>query len=395
MRKRIIFYLKNSNFFSQVYFWLGTFGINLLKLVTRPEPKTALFVSYGGKQCSDSPYAVYTKMKNDRRFADWKLIWAFVDPDAFDQVANKVRIDSLAYFKVCLQARVWVTNSGIKRYLSFRAKKNIFINTWHGIPLKKIGIDEVGVHKSKVFARKWFEFKQADINLCHADYDFEILKHVFNASADSFYHFGLPRNDLLYAKKEDTEFQNKIREKLNIPVGKKVILYAPTVRGEQVTNEKDNMFINPFNFELWQKKFPEVVILFRAHYFVTKQVNTDYSNVIDVTSYPDIDELYLIADMLISDYSSVFFDYSILDRPMFCYGYDLDRYEKYQGLYMDPRKVLPHFAANEAELLDQIQKVGFQNKDLKTTKFREKYLGKSSGHASEAVINEIITRIES
>jgi CDP-glycerol glycerophosphotransferase len=392
MRRRIVFYLKNSNFFSELYFLVGTFLVNLLKLFVKPDPKLALFVSYGGKKCNDSPYAIYQAMKADSRFKDWKLVWAFIEPEE-QSVQNKVKIDSPSYFKTCLAARVWVTNSGIKRYLNFSGKHTFFVNTWHGIPLKKIGIDEEGVKKSRVFARKWFEFKMANINLFHAEYDLKVLEHVFNAPRSSFYPFGLPRNDQLFRNRDNDELKADIKRKLNISSDKKVVLYAPTVRGEQVTGDKDNVFRNPFHFEEWQKKFPNLVILFRAHYFVNESENTNYPNVINVTDYPSIEELYLISEFLISDYSSVFFDYSILERPMFCYAYDLEAYKKYQGLYLSPEMILPHVAYNEVELLTQINQYAFEDDDRTSVDFRNKFLGKTEGHATEKVIDKIYSEI--
>lgn len=389
MRKKITYYLKNSNLFSELYFVIGTILVNILRFFVKADDKLVLFVSYGGKQISDSPYALFEKMKNDPFFEDWKLVWAVVNPEKYEKNFEIVKIDSYQYFKTCLTARIWITNSGIKRYLSFSGKRNLFVNTWHGIPLKNIGVDELGVKKSKVFARKWYEFSKADMNLYHSDYDLKILSHVFNAPKNTFYKFGLPRNDRLYSLKNDVNFRMKIREKLGIPEDKKVILYAPTVRGEQVSKEKDNVFTNPFNLKKWQLELQEYIVLFRAHYFVTDRSNTKYANVIDVTEYPSIDDLYLASDMVVSDYSSVFFDYSILERPMFCYAYDLDQYKKYQGLYLNPKDVLPHFAEDEDSLINLIQEFGNLKIDPRTQDFKQKFVPKQTGDSASQVIAEL------
>lgn len=393
MRQKVSFYLKNSNFFSELYFVLGTILVNFLKIFVKTNKKSMLFVSYGGKQMSDSPLAVYNKVKNDPRFHDWKLTWAFIEPDKFKQVPNRVKIDSIEYFYNCLSVRVWITNSGIKRYLNFQGKNTFFVNTWHGIPLKKIGSDEKGVKKSKIFARKWHEFSTADINLYHSDYDFKILQHVFNAPESSFFEFGLPRNDMLFDYANDTLYRENIKKKLNIPSDKKVVLYAPTVRGEKVTKSKGNVFDSPIDFERWAKELPNYVILFRAHYFVTKTNDMNFNNVIDVTNYPNIDDLYLASDSLISDYSSVFFDYSILKRPMFCFAYDLEDYEKYQGLYEMPKSIIAHFSTTEEELIDQIRNYGQLEVDNSTVAFKEKFLGHTGGRAAEKVVDEIYSNI--
>lgn len=393
MRKKIVFYLKNSNLISELYFIIGTILVNFLKLFVRAQSKTALFVSYGGKKMNDSPYAIYEAMKHDKRFSDWKLVWAFIDPQSFE-IKNKVKIDSFSYFKMCLTARVWVTNSGIKRYLNFSGKNTYFINTWHGIPLKKIGIDEIGVKKSRIFARKWFEFKNADMNLYHSNYDFAILKHVFDAEKSTFFNYGLPRNDVLYANYDNKALKQSIKKKLGIADDKKVILYAPTVRGNQLARSKQNVFKNPFNFDRWKIEFPNCVILFRAHYYVDEEENTDFDNVIDVTNYKSIEDLYLVADALISDYSSVFFDYSILGRPMFCYAYDLKDYSAYQGLYLNPSEILSNVSKTENELIQQIKENGLVQNDKSSIAFRNKFIGLDKGNAANKILDQVIKNVE-
>lgn len=138
MRNKIKYYLQNSEFISLLYYYIGSLVVNIISLFVKPKEKTVLFVSFGGRQYSDSPKAIFEWMRNDPRFKDWEFTWAFIKPNNYQiDGAKKVKIDSLSYFITAIKSRVWVTNSGIKRYLNFHGKNTLFINTWHGTPIKK------------------------------------------------------------------------------------------------------------------------------------------------------------------------------------------------------------------------------------------------------------------
>jgi CDP-glycerol glycerophosphotransferase len=200
---------------------------------------------------------------------------------------------------------------------------------------------------------------------------------------------GLPRNDELYHNKYDID---NIKKKLNIPKDKKVILYAPTVRGNNVDEDFRNFINPPIDFNNWKRILGEYVILFRAHYFVDKideikGINLD--NVINVTSYENLNELMVVSDLLISDYSSIFFDYAILEKPMFCFAYDYDEYIKYQGLYLDINKEIPNgIIRTEKELLYMIKNLDYSEQVKKTIQFKKKYLS-GNGKATQQVVDYI------
>lgn len=392
MRKKIISLIKNSDLMADIYYFIRMALILVLRLFCKQDPKLALFVSYGGKNASDSPKVIYDAMKEDSRFKDWTFVWGAINPEKFPNLQT-VKMDSVAYFKTCLRAKVWITNSGITRYLDFKPKGNIFINTWHGIPMKKIGIDEVGVKKSKLFARKWFEFSKADVNLVCSQYDKGILKRVFRATDDSLKVWGLPRDDRLF-KPLNCDEQEQIRNKLKIPSDKKVILYAPTVRGDQVSSNGKNYFNNQLDLHYWQEELSDYIILYRAHYYVDKIDSFDlYDNVIDVSHYDNLNDLMLISDLLISDYSSIVFDYSILERPIILYTYDLEEYSKYQGLYFDPRKYF-NTCMTEKELVHSIRSIDYESQCSRSRKIKQEFYYDDKGNSTEKVLNYIYHNVK-
>jgi len=136
--------------------------------------------------------------------------------------------------------------------------------------------------------------------------------------------YGYPRDDTLYQTSPETI--EKLKEKLKLPKNKKIILYAPTWRDDQYELGKGYTFDSKMDFTLLKEHLSDnYIILFRAHYFVADNFNFEiYKNFIyDVSKIEDINELYLVSDMLITDYSSVFFDYANLNRPILFYMYDL------------------------------------------------------------------------
>lgn len=386
MRKKIIAMLKNNNLCANLYYLLRMGLIMILRLFCRQDPHLALFVSYGGKNMSDSPYEVYQAMKQDPRFCDWTLVWGVIHPQNFKGI-DTVKMDSINYFKTCLKAKVWVTNSGIMRYLDFKPKKNLFINTWHGIPMKKIGIDEIGVKKSKLFAQKWFEFSKADVNLVCSDYDKKVLGHVFNAQPESLKEWGLPRDDELF--NVDYQSIHRIKAQLNIPEDKKIILYAPTVRGNQVTRGGKNYGTDAIDPKKWYQELEDYIILYRAHYYVdTIPEYKQHQNIIDVSQYNDLDALMMISDILISDYSSIVFDYSILERPIYLYTYDLDDYKKYQGLYFNPNEYF-NVCMTENDLIEEIKSLNWECQCSKTRQIKQHFYSNQNGDATKKVVDYI------
>ena len=170
---------------------------------------------------------------------------------------------------------------------------------------------------------------------------------------------------------------------------KKIILYAPTYRDE--SNPK---LVCAMNFDKWQEILgEEYVILFRAHPIIAGMMNLRSNNFVrDVSDYPYNTDLMAVSDMLISDYSGIFFEYGVQNKPMFCYAYDYEEYTKSRKLYFDIRKEIPGGLMNEDELINYI-KNGNRDEIMKqTTTFRNKYIT-VYGDATESCLNIIANAI--
>src|SRR5699024_8930863 len=195
-----------------------------------------------------------------------------------------------------------------------------------------------------------FKYK-FDVMIAQGEYDKNIFKSAFNLSDDQILNIGIPRNDVLITS--DLTIQRKVRNKLNIPANKKVILYAPTYRDGQAFTMNEII-----NVKKWKKTLgDEYVLLFRSHSAVIKRLNIeeDKDFLFDVSDYQELNDLMIASDMLISDYSSIFFDYSLLGKPIYCYAEDYEDYIAERSVYFDIRKELPGGSCDEDELLNLIQ----------------------------------------
>ena len=374
--------------------------------------KTIIFESFMARRYADSPRAIYEYMLSDPKYKDYNFLWSF---RAQDMEANLwlndnprtrvIQFGNEEYYKLCATAGYWVTNSRMVDSIDIR-EGQVYVQCWHGTPLKRLGFDIEVKGDNSQFSKEV---------LC-AHYKVDALKYTYMLSPSRFctekftsafalkdvgrediiIEEGYPRNDFL--KTYTDEDVARVRKELGIPAGKKVILYAPTWRDNQhdaVTG--GYTFENPVDFDKLRRKFGnEYVILFRPHYFIANQFDfAKYEGwVHNAANYPEINDLYIISDMLITDYSSVFFDYSILDRPIIFYMYDLKYYQDVvRGFYISLDELPGPIVETEPDLIEKIETVNLWSNtnayDRKYQKFSEKFTYLDDGHAAERVVKRI------
>lgn len=366
-----------------------SFAINVLKLFVKPDSKLILFNSFAGRRYDDSPKEIFECIKSDNRFEDYKLVWAFHNPQLFRvEGAQVIKTDGFKYFTTALKARVWITNSSVERGLNFKGKNTFYLNTWHGTPLKKMGSDIADNNTS-------FDTKsdnKFDAMNAQSRFEADIFSRVFQIPRDRFLEVGLPRNDRLcnYTQEEMWE----IREKLDIPLNKKVILYCPTFREYEKDENNGCVLAPPMNLKYWEETLGDnYVLLFRAHYEVAKVMDIEENNFVhNKTDYPSLNELMIVTDILISDYSSVFFDFSVMDKVMLHFTYDFDKYCSLRGMYFDIRNYISG-ASKEEDLVEYIQNIDCEKEIDKTRSFRSKFVN-YSGKATEQTVEYLARKLE-
>lgn len=377
MHDKIAWLIKHILFIQWIYQKVMSLVFRVMGLFISVDDKLVLLSSYGGDQYSDSPKVLFEAMKADPRFTGYRYVWAFGNPEKFDVPgAEKVKIDTLSYFKTALRAKVWITNVNIERGLHFKKKSQIYLNTWHGTGPKKGG--------NAVKGRKDYDFSYVDIVCVDGKYARDEMVNWFNARDEHLLYGGRPREDELFTFNHDDT--KRVRSALKIPNDKKVILYMPTWR------EYGNLELNT---ELWEKELSaEYVMLVRAHHFAKKGISVSGDRFwIDVSSYPDVNDLYWISDVLISDYSSAFFDFGLLGKPMVCFGYDYEKYEAGNGFLMDLKNEFPSgVKRTEEDVIEFIRSMDYQDESNRCKSYVDGYVS-HPGNATQMCIDKICEKL--
>ncbi|KRG15784.1 CDP-glycerol:glycerophosphate glycerophosphotransferase [Virgibacillus soli] len=365
-----------------------------------PPKKLIIFESFHGKQFSDNPRAIYEYMV-EQNF-DYEMYWS-IDKRYVEQFRHEKNIKCLKRFSLkwlikMARAQYWIVNSRLPLWVP-KPKKTIYVQTWHGTPLKKLGLDIKAVHMPGTTTEKYkqnftLEATKWDYLVSPNSYSTTIFTRAFNYF-NKILETGYPRNDFLINCNPKETF--RIKERVGVPLEKKIILYAPTWRDDQFYNKGKYKFDLQLDLEKLRKELGDsYFLILRLHYLVAE--NLDLSGredfVKDLSNHEDIRELYVIADMLVTDYSSVFFDYANLKRPMLFYVYDIEEYrDKLRGFYFDFERQAPgplvkctNDLINEIKLLE---KNGYSLSET-TKEFNERFCSLEDGHASERVVNEIL-----
>ena len=392
MKKRIKAIVKNSSLIYSIYYYLGSAVLRMLGLFIKTDKNLILFVSYGGKKYDDSPRVVYEYLMEHPISTKHKYVWAFTDPEQYTGVSNKVKIDTLKYYIIALKAGYWITNSSASRGLNFRKATTKNIMFQHGMTaIKKNGTDmEVkrGIHR-KHYIEKF------DAIFIEGKFETEILTRAMSQDKNAFFVTGLPRNDSLV--NVNTEKVLCIKQKLNIPMDKKVILYAPTYRDQNLDIKRNNYLPIPFDLQALRAELgQEYILIITAHYEVSQFSGTlpESRFVFNAFGYPVINDLLIIADILISDYSNIVFDYSILERPIFCFGYDYEEFLKQRGFYSDLETMFSKgVLRTQDELVNAIKTMNYcQECEFTKRNIKEKYL-KAYGNAAEKAVKIIFNEL--
>lgn len=376
MRQRLIYIIKHNAAIHTIYRVVMSFVFRVMGLFVKTDDNLILFVSFMGMNFNDSPKAIYDYMKVQPKYSGYKSIWAFAAPTMFPGLET-VKIDTLAYFKTAMRAKYWITNTDIERDLRFKKRCQRYLNTWHGVALKYIGNDATG--------RNDFNFDTVDHLCVCGNYDEKVYKSAFHAKESSYLKCGLPRNEELWNITDGRKTQ--LRTKLGIPDDKKVILYAPTWR-ESTDGGKSFEIKPPIHFDEWKKQLgDEYIVLFRAHHRTTKVLGVQYDDFVrEASSYPAVNDLMIAADILITDYSAIAFDYSILCRPIFCYAYDYDTYLEERGTYFKIDEKYPNKSCRtEDELLARIKDIDYKAESQNTKRFRDEFIQYGIGATESCV----------
>lgn len=360
------------------------------------DKNTIVFEAGQGKQFADSPRAIHEELikQGDTR----RKVWIYNKRlPVTDDHTTVVKRHSPAFFWYLATAKYWVNNHNFPNYIH-RRKGGLFIQTWHGTPLKRMFLDQDNfygrdpgyIDRVKEASAQW------NALVSPSPYATAAMKSAYGYDGPA-YELGYPRNDVLRGP-HTQEARAAVRHRLSISADKTVVLYAPTFRDDQPTSRGRFAFDWPFDPSSFVERFgDDVVLLVRTHFLVNTTLPIPDSlktNIIDVGDYPDIQDLFLASDMLVTDYSSSFFDYSVLERPIIFFAYDLENYrDNLRGFYLDYDRDLPGpTVETPEELFDSIEKASSIT-DADRTRLREfanLYAPNDDGHASARVIDRLL-----
>ena len=267
------------------------------------------------------------------------------------------------------------------------------IQTWHAAgAFKKIGYSVV----DKEFGASPELVKLVRI---HSNYDYCLMgsaesvpfyAEAFGIPAERFVTIGIPRDDVFADAERSARVREQVRARYRLPDDRLVVLYAPTFRGRR---RSEASAPTDLDLRLLKKRCADrYVVLLRLHPFVAESLPSDPELdgfVFDASAHPDFNELLIASDLLVTDYSSAVFEYSLLGRPMVFFAPDYEAYQQERGFYHDYRTWVPGpvFTRTE-EVADHLIAGAFDAE--KVAEFRRRAFTVSDGHASERVVDQLI-----
>ncbi|MER5641394.1 bifunctional glycosyltransferase family 2 protein/CDP-glycerol:glycerophosphate glycerophosphotransferase [Kitasatospora sp. NPDC002227] len=309
-----------------------------------------VFESHQGRQYSDSPRAVYEELV--RRGAPMTAVWSYAgSSEGFPSGAKLVKRWSWEYLRALAQAEFWVDNQGYPYRLRKRPETT-YVQTWHGSALKKMGYDLASLKRQTLAQQAEYQagLDRFDHFVVRSEHDVRTLAPAYRLSERQLLRTGYPRNDVLVH--EGVVKDRQLAGELGIDLTRPVVLYAPTFRSD--ARGVARPFELPFDVERFAERFGDrLTLLVRCHYLDKVVLPPSVrGRVIDVSHVQEVTPLYLLSDALITDYSSLMFDYALLDRPMLFFAHDWEEYaDSTRGTYFDLLQEAPGPVLQDAERL--------------------------------------------
>lgn len=298
---------------------------------------------------------------------EYKIYWGARDKKAIKGMQLEgvtfVKINSLQGFFHMLTAKVLLYNVNPPSFLAFR-KQQILINTWHGFPIKLVGnfqslYSVEQINKTTLYL--------SDAKICTDNFIRKTCRYIGTVET-----FGTPRTDIFFSDAGKKEARKRIEKQYHVE-GKKLVLYAPTFRGS--TDVADiTIDVSGLRTALENKYGGTWAVLFRLHPMIKNLHDVSLNSAVDVTDYQDTQDLLCAADVLITDYSSTAWDFSLMYKPVFIYAPDRSEYEKDRGL-MVPIELWPYPCAETNESLFKSIQLLDQNAYIQRVQDYQAYCG--------------------
>lgn len=377
-------------------------------LPVRPDGKLVFFECYKGRSYACSPRAIYEQMLRDPAYADYRFVWSFKNPRRFSYLQRRsrrtlvIRQYGRVYETALAMSGTWITNYRMLDHLIPR-KNQDYVQCWHGTPLKRLGCDLEIQGNAMNSLREIHEKYRHDSRrfrwlISPSPFATEKFITAWDLAAqgkeDCIIEEGYPRNDRLFALTPDVLARTRRQLGIAPEDERKIVLYAPTWRDNQHKAGVGYVYDLPLDPEVFAEELgDQVILLCRFHYLVANAFNFRRHRdcIRNVSRFNDINLLYGVADLLVTDYSSVCFDYANLGKPMLFYMYDLPEYrEEIRGFYMPPESMPGDIVLTQEDLIEKIRHLDYgREPDENYRKFQETYNPLDDGQAARRVAERI------
>ncbi|MDN6735658.1 MAG: CDP-glycerol glycerophosphotransferase family protein [Tetragenococcus koreensis] len=367
--------------------------------------QTIFYECRDGKSMTDSPYAIFKYLVTNPHYKDYIHIWS-VDESAYgwDIIMQKyadnenvkfVKRNTTEYLFYLTSSKFLFTNSTFQSYF-IPKKEQVCINTWHGIPIKKMGYDIQSGNPAGLqnVVRNFFF---SNVLVSPDKHMTNMYKHSFKldgAYTGKIAEIGYPRIDLTNLGNKETIIQELLSENVQIEEDKKIILYCPTWKGANVNNPSQELqqIIQESQY-IRDEVHEEYNLLVKVHPFIyaAAQNHSELKQYL-IPDYFDANEVMSCVDVLITDYSSIFFDFLKTKKPIIFYCWDKEIYESDRGLYISEDRLPGPVVKTVAEVVAQVKDIEKVNKDYQDNyqKMLEDYLPYEDGHSTQRLVDYVL-----
>lgn len=350
---------------------------------------TVLFESFAGKTIGDSGLGIFRELR--RAGYDAPLHWVVRDrSQAVPDGASPVLMYSREYYELLHTAEYLVNNNNFPHYYR-KNPRQVYLQTWHGTPLKKIGNDIPSSGLSLTYLSLMRrEAQYWDVLLAQNDFSSQVLPRALGFAGEAL-TAGYPRNDALHGDAAERR-RGEVRRLLGIGEDQHAVLYAPTWRDNVRNASGSYELVSHFDAARAASRLEDKVFLLRGHSNVAEQRFTAAQrHSLDVTSYPDVTDLYLAADALVTDYSSVMFDFCVTGKPLYFLTPDLEQYrDSVRGFYFDFESEAPGpLVRTTDELIDAMSTPQVGRTSEAYEAFRNRFAALDDGGASARVVRAV------
>lgn len=380
------------NILKKLRLFLFRFGLKAFYIIPVKKSKI-LFIAFDGRQYSCNPKYIYQALQslNEESESRYQFIWVMNKPENFHYLESEqtkvIKNKGLVFLYHILTAKVVVTNASIGSFIPLRKSQKL-IETWHGGgAYKKTG----RVYEQSAFKDKTLKLIADEITgfISSSKKFTETKSENHLVPRSKFWEIGMPRNDVLFNEEKQKELSRKVRTFYSIDEETKIVMYAPTLRNDKEDTSSFEALDTEKLITALKKKFggEKWVVFFRMHYLLNP--DTSLENTINVSKYDDSQELVCASDVLISDYSSMMWDFSFTGRPCFVFAPDAEQYALERAFFTPIEKWPYPVALTNSDLEERILSFDQIVYNEAVKKHHTEQGSFETGRATEFVISQI------